>query len=475
MIIHWPLLGFELGILCTAIFVLVADLIIPSERKEFLGYAAAIGIAFSTMYHAGFSGGFGSLFGGVFVLDPFSWFFKFIFAMAAFVAVLMSWHYVERLERGRGEFFLLLLLSTLGMGLLVSARDFLLLFVALELMTISFYVMTAYLRMEPTSVEAGLKYLILGGLASATLVMGMAFLYGATGSTQFADIQKSTNILSPLATLGFLFVAAALLFKVAAFPFHFWVPDVYEGAPTPVSAFLSVGSKAAAFGVFVRILVEAVPGVDNVLLMILSGLAALTVVYGNLVAMPQTNTKRLLAYSSIGHAGYLLMGLATGSALGLQGIVFYLLAYAFANLGAWLVFFLVEENTGDAGLVSFAGLSKRSPLLAAVMFVSLLSLAGAPPLAGFFGKFVILLSVVQRGYLWLAIIGAMMIIVSLYYYLLVVKRMYLEEPKDQAPFPVTLAMRVVMVVLVIGTVGMGIYQEPFLTSAQAAVRALFGG
>ncbi|MBI3616459.1 MAG: NADH-quinone oxidoreductase subunit N [Candidatus Omnitrophica bacterium] len=424
-----------------------------------------------------------TLLGGMYRIDPLGLFFKWIFLGTAILVTLMaretasSSHPADRFGPDEGEFYLLILTASLGMFFVASAANFLMLFVALELITISFYVMTAYLKTNSNSLEAGLKYLILGSVASGFFLYGIAFLYGSTGSLSFDKIRitlQNLSSLPPTLLVGLLFILGGILFKGACVPFHLWVPDVYEGAPTPVTAFLSVGSKSAGFLVALRVLFEMFLPNRPQWAFLLALLAALTLLYGNLGAIPQKNIKRLLGYSSIGHAGYLLIGLAAaGNHLGATGICFYLAGYLVTNLAVFLVITAFSKQGGSDEMADYAGLSRRSPFLAAAMFLALLSLAGVPPLAGFFGKFLLLMSAVSEGYLWLALIGAAGVVISLYYYLLLVKTMYVDLPEDSAPIPVSVPVRIALIACMAGILGIGIWQGPFLNLSFAAVKNLF--
>ena len=417
-----------------------------------------------------------SLLGGMYRIDPLCLFFKGIFIVTAALVTLMSRELEKTLERGHAEFYLLILTATLGMMFVASAGDFLMMFVSLELITISFYVMTAYLKTDLHSLEAGLKYLILGSVASGFFLYGIAFLYGATGSTQLFRIREAVQDgapLSPGLQFGLLLILAGVIFKAAAVPFHLWVPDVYEGAPTPVTAFLSVGSKSAGFLVALRVLHELFLPAQQQWSPLIVWIAGATILYGNLAAIPQKNIKRLLGYSSIGHAGYLLIGIAAASVLGTTAVTFYLASYLVTNLAVFLVVAAFSKQVGSDQMKDYAGLSQRSPFLAAAMFIALLSLAGVPPLSGFFGKFLLLLSAVSEGYLWLAVIGAAAVVISLYYYLMLVKTMYVDPPTDPTPIPVSIPVRIALYACLAGMLAIGLWQEPFLKLSFAAVQGLF--
>jgi len=348
-------------------------------------------------------------------------------------------------------------------------------FISIEILTISLYVMTAYLKSDKLSIEAGMKYLILGALASGFFLYGISFLYGATHSTHFDVIQRfcQTHAMGPMTLFALVLIFAAVGFKIAAVPFHMWVADVYQGAPTPVTALLSVGSKAAGFIILIRLFFGVFGAWHGQWSLVLAVLSAVTMTYGNLVAMFQTNIKRLLGYSSISHAGYLLMGAAAGSTLGASGINFYLLGYLFTNLAAFLVIIVFSIAANSDEITDYAGLSKRSSLLACSMLLALVSLAGMPPLAGFFGKFILLMAVIKNGYVWLAFIAGVNIVISLYYYLMVVKRIYLDAPHSAAPIPVSIGMQWLLGAAIIGIVVIGTFQGPFLDAALTAVKVMY--
>lgn len=474
--IDWNLIWLEVVIAAALVILVIVDILLPKETREdwvgnlsFVGLLTMIGVWISQSHLSG------STFGGMFVVDSLSWFFKGFFLIAMVFVFVMTQQFFKSLASRKNEFYLLLWLSLLGMCLVASSADFLVLFISLETLTISLYVMTAYLKSDKHSLEAGMKYLILGALTSGFFLFGISFLYGVTHSTRFDVIQTyvASHSMHPLILFGLILIFSAVGFKIAAFPFQLWVPDVYQGAPTPVTALLSVGSKAAGFVILIRLFFGILAAWHIQWSLVLAVLSALTMCYGNLGALFQTNIKRLLGYSSIGHAGYLLMGAAAGSILGLSAINFYLLGYLFTNLAAFVViilFFIVQRS--DA-IEDYAGLSKRSPFLACVLLLSLVSLAGIPPLAGFFGKFTLLMATVQSGMIWLALIAGVNIVVSVYYYLMVAKRLYADAPKVTAPIEVSLPMRLVLGIAVLGIIAIGIFQGPFLDAAMTAAKGMY--
>jgi NADH-quinone oxidoreductase subunit N len=447
----------------------------PLARKKVMICTARIGSFLVFLSVLPFAGRIDYAFGGMFILDPIATFFKAFFALTLMVIIQMSREFFsEQLEKP-GEFFLILWSSLLGFFCLVSANDFLLLFVSLEIVTLSFYIMAAYMKRSLPSIEAGLKYLILGSLASAFLIYGVSFLYLATGSISLPDIRDAfaADPNQRMMLLGILMILAGLGFKVASVPFQFWVPDVYEGAPTPVVAFLSVGSKAAGFAVLLRLLFTVFGPFEWQRIMLFSVLAAMTLLYGNLGALVQTNIKRLFGYSSIGHAGYLLIGVAVGKEMGTASLLYYLIAYAVTTLAVFLVITIAGTKLKSDQIEAYRGLSQRSPFLAGVLFVALLSSAGVPPLAGFFGKFLILLSAVKGNLAWLALLGALGVAVSLYYYLSIVRVMYIEEPLHETQLALSFSSKFFLSALTFGIILAGVWQAPFLHWAENAAHYLF--
>lgn len=473
--IAWNLISLE--ILSTAVLVslIILDIVLPKNvRRDWLGmvsFGGLFGLIGFWLTQHGLSG---STFGGMFAMDSLAWFFKGFFLLTMVFIFAMTQQFFKSLGARRNEFYLLLWLTFIGMCLIASSADFLLLFIAIEILTISLYVMTAYLKSDKHSIEAGMKYLILGALSSGFFLYGISFIYGVTHSTRFDAITMfvHANALTPMTAFSLVLIFAAVGFKIAAVPFHMWVPDVYQGAPTPVTALLSVGSKAAGFVILIRLFFGVFAGWHADLVVVLAVLSAVTMTYGNLVAMFQTNIKRLLGYSSIAHAGYLLMGATAGTVLGAAGINFYLLGYLFTNLAAFMVIILFSIATKSDDIDDYAGLSRRSPLLACVLLLALVSLAGMPPLAGFFGKFTLLMAVVQSGYLWLALIAAVNIVISLYYYLMVAKRVYVDAPRTTSLISVSFPMQLVLGAAVTGIIIIGIFQGPFLDAAIAAAKGM---
>ncbi len=368
----------------------------------------------------------GTTFFNMFNVGGYGNFFSILFMITALFTIVLSKDYLIRMTIHQGEYYALILFSTVGMMFMASAADLIVVFLGLELMSISLYILVGFMRKSTKSNEAALKYFLLGAFATGFLLYGMALIYGITGSTNIQTIIQSFNIYSDLLLLriGTGLLLIGLAFKVAAVPFHMWVPDVYEGAPTPISGFMSTGAKAAAFGAFVMIFAHQFQGGDR-LKDALSFISAASMIIGNIIAISQTNIKRMLAYSSIAHAGYMLVGLAAANEMGRSGILFYLTAYSFMNLGAFgILSFLEKEDDKNLTFEDYAGLSSQSPYLAALMAIFMFSLTGIPPFAGFFGKYYLFMAAVNAGLTWLAILGVLMSAVSAYYYLRLVVAMY---------------------------------------------------
>jgi NADH-quinone oxidoreductase subunit N len=416
--------------------------------------------------------------------DATALFFKCFALTTTIIVLVMGIEYKEVVRRfifgaeessGMGEFFALPVFTCAGLMWMASAVDFVLIFVSLELVTISFYVLVAYMRRNLGSLEAGVKYLILGALSTGFLVYGITWVFGLTGSTNLFEISQALTSSEPVKTpllFGLMLIIIALGFKVAATPFQFWVPDVYQGAPTPITAFLSVGSKAAGFIVLVRVLTPLVdsPAVSSLVLTLLAVIAGMTLIYGNLAAMPQNNLKRLLAYSSIAHAGYLLVAVASLNSKGaFDAIVFYLAAYLLMTLLSFTVMIVVSKGSatppGD-DITNYNGLGKRSPFLAFGMLIAMLSLAGVPFTAGFFGKFLVFAAAVQAQHWVLVAIGIITVGAGFYYYLKVVRAMYWQDASQETPIQITPITRTTISVLAALIILLGIYPRPVFNLLQ---------
>ncbi len=408
-----------------------------------------------------------AILGGAFLIDSFSIFMKGFFILCAFLIVVMSREYDIYFKSRAGEFYLILLVALLGALFVSSANGFLTLFITIELATLSLYVLTSFLRTDTRSVEAGTKYLLMGLFSSALMIYGISFIYGITESFSFDSLRiylQTTSHLSSFLFLGFFLVIAGIGFKIAAFPFQLWAPDVYEGAPTPSVAFLSTISKGIGFAALLRFLFAVTDNLNPIWMPLMALLSAATLLYGNLGALLQLegSLKRLLGYSSISHAGYLLMGIAAGSKLGVQAVLYYLPVYALANLAIFMSLVLVSKTLKNESIPGLRGLAARSPLLAASMFIALLSLAGIPPLAGFFAKFMLLQAVIQENMMWLALVGVLGVVISLFYYLSVIRQIYVERPETPDLIHVPTGIRFCLISILTAIVLLGVFQQPLL-------------
>lgn len=465
----------ELVALAVLIILIIGELFIDQFSKRHAATTAMAGSIALLAVLLGRSGVHGDAFGGSFRVDSFAVFFKVFFALVMIPVVQMSREFFEKKLEHPGEFFLIIWTTLIGLLFLSSANDFLLLFISLEIVTMSFYITASFLKRDLLSIEAGMKYLIIGSLASAFFIYGISLVYVVAGTLSLPAVMEvyAVNPLSPLMMASILFIVAGIGFKVASVPFHLWVADVYEGAPAPVVAFLSVASKAAGFVIALKVIFGVFITFQLERTMLFSFLAAMTILYGNLGALMQKNIKRLFGYSSISHAGYLLIGIAAGGIQGVSGVLYYLVAYGLSNLAAFFVINLVGKQLGSDRIEDYRGLSSRSPLMAGVMLVALLSLAGIPPMAGFFGKFVILLAAVNHGLTWLALFGAVAVAVSLFYYLNLVRKMYIDETTRDGKIASLGLSRYMMVAMAVAILALGLFQSPVYELARAGAASLF--
>ena len=481
--INWQLLMPELVIVLTLLIVLVFDLF-DSISKTVLGWMTIVGagIALWVSIQMHLAGRVGTQFYEMFKVDNFSLFFNIIFLVSTILVVLISMSYLDRGDRKQGPYYLLILLATLGMMLMAAGNELIIIFLGLELMSLSLYVLAGYFRESPASSEAGMKYLLLGAFASAFFLYGIALIYGGAGTTSVPAIAEAITAedKSPLLLAGMFLLVVGFGFKVAIVPFHQWAPDVYEGAPTTIAAFISAGPKAAGFAAFLRIFMEALPNLQGEWSGVLVLLAMLTMTVGNIIAIAQTNIKRMLAYSSIAHAGYVLIGLAaagkaagnaTASSEGIASAILYLLIYCVMNIGAFGAIILARTEDGESLMISdYAGLGTRKPLLAMFMSVMLLSLAGFPPTAGFVGKFYIFKSAIGSELYLLVIVGAINTAISAFYYLRVVVTMYMREPEEELEFsPYASTLVIGLTIAAVGVLLIGILPSLMLTPAQNSV------
>jgi len=465
-----------------ALGILLIDFMLPAEMKWANAVTAFIGVAFSAagvykiqMWLGEAAGSPGML--GTMLVDRFALYFFYLFLAGAAIAILMSVSYLETEHENHGEYYALMLLAVAGMMCMAAGFDIVLIFIGLELMAISTYVLVGFLRRDRRSNEAALKYLLLGAFSSGIFAYGLSLLYGLTGSTGLGIIQRelATKVLSgpyrPVAIIALVTTITGLLFKIAAIPFHQWAPDAYEGAPTSITGFMSVAVKAAGWAMLLRILLVGLMPMRAIWVPILVFVSIATMTGANLAALTQTNTKRLLAYSSIAHVGYMLLGLIAGTpginglnADGIKGILIYLLVYTFMNLGAFGVITSLRHRKviGDE-LDDLNGLYSRAPVEAVLMLVFMLSLAGIPPLAGFWGKYFIFLSLIETGHYALASLGVLYSVFGLYYYLKIANAMFMGQPeKGEEKLPVSLSMRAGIAIAGIATLYIGLLPNSFI-------------
>lgn len=458
--------------LLTAAFcllLLILTLLIPKQKEKF-SLITGIGLIAILIISFFYGNNPQTLFGGVYIIDSFSTFFKQLFLIATILTVFLS---RDHQTFKQGEFYALIVSALLGMMIMASSGELITLYIGLELMTISFCVLIAY-QWDDKSKEASVKYIIFSAMSSAILLYGLSLMYGLTQTTIIKEISEvlSTGHIVPLEILGMIFLIAGFAFKIAIVPFHMWTPDIYEGAPTSITAFLAVASKAAGIAALLRLFMHGLPSMSSYWIELIVVLAVLTLVLGNLVAIPQTNIKRMLAYSSIAQAGFLLLGIIAYSSLGVAAILFYCLLYVFANIGAFGVAIAFSKATNSNEIKDYAALSQRSPFLAAVMLISLLSLAGIPPLAGFIGKFYLFLAIIEKGWIWLALLSIGMSVVSVYYYLKVVKVMYFGGGSQNfEPIIVSRSTKWVLSISMVVIVIFGIYPTPILNIVLAISKA----
>jgi NADH-quinone oxidoreductase subunit N len=484
----------EIAVVLLGLGFLLIDLWTPIEHKRKLGYVAAAAVFvlfFISLRMNATEPQFA--FGNTYVLDGFALFFKRFFLLAAAFVLIMAAEFGDRIKSGISEYYSLILFALAGMMFASSANDFTMLFVSLETITVTFYVLTSFARDEVQSLEAGVKYLVIGGLSTGFTVFGIALVSGTATTVianqplngmnfndlaQFVKYFEHVGGIPKLFVAGLLLVLAGLGFKIAAVPFQIWAPDVYQGSPTPTTAFLAVGSKAAGFALLMRLLFTAVPELALHWEKFLMVISAVTILYGNLCAIPQRNIKRILGYSSIAHAGYLLLGIAALSRSGSSAILYYLGGYLFTVLAAFTVITTVLRNAESDDISGLAGLNTRSPFLAWAMTFSMVSLAGIPPLAGFFGKFLLLKAVLEQGaafsaYYWLAGVAIVGVVISMYYYFGVIRAIYWSrDAVDFTSIKVPCGARAVLIVCMAGMLVVGVYPNILLKATDRAVQPI---
>ncbi len=459
-----------------ALVLLVVDVMLPKRDGDGVVFGVAIATLLATAAAVlSFAGVNTTASAGLLAIDGFATFFKLIFILSAVMTVLMSWSYL-RVEGVRaGEYCFLILCATLGMMFMASGVDLITLFIGLETMAIAFYILAGFLKPSQRSNEAAVKYFLLGAFSLGLLLYGMSLLYGATGTTSLNGIAAALagGERSLILTLALILIGAGMGFKIAAVPFHMWAPDVYEGAPTPVTAFLSVGSKAASFAMLLRIFFVGLPFLVSDWQTLFWVLAALTMTVGNIAAITQTNTKRMLAYSSIAHAGYVLVGVVSGTERGIAATLVYLWVYLFMQLGAFAIISMLrrQDVVGDE-LKDLSGLYFRKPFAAIAMLIFMLSLGGIPPTAGFMGKVWVFGAAIDQGFVWLAVIGVVNSAISLYYYYRVIVFMWLKEETLGSNIEMSPAMATVLGIAVVGSILFGIFPDMLFDHAQIASEVL---
>jgi NADH-quinone oxidoreductase subunit N len=454
--------------------------------KEWYGYIAVIGVVAATAIVFMLPSSFDTRsveysFSGLWVVDNYSRFFKLIFLLGTGLTILISIKYLEDEDIQYGEYFALILFATMGMMIMASGAELITVFLGLELMSISLYVLAGFTRSRMISNEAALKYFILGSFATGFLLYGIALIYGSTGTTEIRLIGNyiaTTGFRNPIIIIGMALLVIAFAFKAALVPFHMWTPDVYEGAPAPVTAFMSAGPKAAAFAAFVRIFMEGLPTLQVEWTAVIWILAVLTMSVGNIIALVQDNIKRMLAYSSIAHAGYVLVAFLAAGELGVTGIMYYLLAYTFMNIGAFaLITVLGGKGEKRVNVSDYRGVGFKYPFAAVAMSLFMFSLAGIPPTGGFMGKFYIFSAAIKEGYIGLAVIGVLNSVVSVYYYLRVTVAMYMEDPSEGGEVEVTRlkfspALVLAIFISAYGVLSLGLFPSSYVSMVKQSFLAL---
>ena len=475
VLLQWVLASLpEIVVVIGACALLILGQLLPKGQGYFLVWgsiAVVLTAALATLLLAGQTQ---PAYMDMFIADRFAVFFKAVFYLATVLTFLLSRRYAEIEGIESSEYYVLLLFALSGMMIMASAIDLLSIYVGLELMALCTYVLTGFLRSERRSNEAALKYVVLGGAATGVFLYGVSLVYGVTGTTRLDGLAAAvaTSAGDPGLLLAVVFIVAGLAFKVGAVPFHMWVPDVYEGAPTTVTAFMSVAPKAAGFAVILRVFLNPLVTASNAWI-IIAVIAVVTMALGSFVALVQDNIKRLLAYSSIAHAGFAMFGVVAGGADGIASVMLYLLIYAFMNLGIFATVILMRNGdfSGEA-IDDYRGLAKSHPGLALLMLLYLFSLAGIPPTAGFFAKFYVLVALVERGFVGLAVIAVLLSAVAAYFYIRIVMVIYMREPGEQANPALTPSVRATLALTAAGTIGIGLFPAWFLKLAQDSV---FGG
>jgi NADH-quinone oxidoreductase subunit N len=464
-------IGPELYLAMFGMILLILDLVV--EKKRTLGLVALIGLAFSGLFLLRLWGVEVSAYGGVLLVDNFSAFFKLVFLTGAALSIGLSLRYLDIEREHHGEYYALILFATMGMMFMAGAMDLVTLYIGLETMAIATYILVGFLRNNQRSNEASMKYFLLGAFSSGILLYGMSLLYGISGSTRFIQIAQALADRpagDPISLMAMITLSAGLFFKIAAVPFHQWTPDAYEGAPTSITAFMSVAVKAASFAMMVRIFMIAMYPLRPQWTVVMTAVSVLTMTIGNIAAITQSNVKRLLAYSSISHAGYILIGFIAGNETGLTAVPLYLLIYTFTNIGAWAVIVaLRRRDVIGEHIDEMSGLFFKNPGAAILMLIFLLSLAGIPPTAGFIGKYYLFAAAIETGHNVLAVIAVLNAAISLYFYLRIVVVMFMRDATEKTGLVYSPGVVAALGVAFLFTMWIGVYPDPFISMARQAV------
>jgi len=470
----------EVAIAVAGLLVLTLDFAAPAGKRGWLGGVSLAGVAVAAALALRQAPGPRAVvFSGLHVVDMYATFFKLVFLVSAAIVILLSVRFLQDQQVPEGEFYALLLFATLGAMLMASAYDLLSLFVGLETLSISTYALCGFLKKDQRCNEGALKYLLMGAFSTGVLLYGMVLLYGFAGGTGLDAIAKAAAMAgprNPALLMAMVLLAAGFGFKIAAVPFHMYLPDMYEGAPTPVVAYMAGAAELAGMAVLLRVFLLAMPTLQVDWSLLFWVLAVLTMTIGNLVAIAQANLKRMLAYSTIAHMGYLLIGPVVGSQLGVAAVLFYSLTYALMTIGAFGMVILLQRGTvrGDQ-IDDFTGLAQKSPMSAAIMLLFLLSLTGIPPTAGFVGKFYLFAAAVEAGYIWLVLIAVVNSAISLFYYMRVVVAMYMRDlPPQGLALSTSSTLRVALLLAAVGTLLLGIFPGPILEFARASAAGIAG-
>ena len=474
----------EMIIIFGACAILLIDFTIPDNRKcviPMLSLATVLAAAVTTGVLSYYGFGDAVVFTGMFSADGYATFFKFILYTAAILTILLSIRSsckcpgsVDNKSSLSGEYYVLILFALSGMMVMASGRDLLSLYIGMELMSLPIYALVAFKNSDKRSIEGAMKYVILGAFSSAVMLFGISLIYGFTGTTELsgvADAFLAGGLNVPAVSLAVVMLVAGFGFKIAGVPFHMWAPDAYEGAPTPITAFMSTASKAAAFAMMLRVFMEGLYPLYDDWYVLLAVVSVASMAYGNFVAIAQKNIKRMLAYSSIGHAGYVLLGLISGTTEGVASVIFYMAVYTFMNFGIFAVIMLIGKGKGEK-IEDYTGLAKRRKGLAAVMLIFLFALAGIPPMAGFMAKFYVFVALIHQGMLTIAVIGVLMSAVAAYFYIRVVMVMYMKEPVGELEIRKSKSVSAVLIVSLVGVIVLGVYPDILIIFADMASKIL---